>query len=242
MKESLFLLLPAELRLQIYSYILDIPTPYTALTQSKKPLVVITDTGNKYTTRGIYRALHISPKWVSANDNISNTAISRRGKKLSLLSVNHQIHSEAEPFLYTSHTLFFLNGFDPEYLAEFLDSLSPTARQCIRSIGFEICLYVHGDGCESENAVPKRSFRQYERAAKVIREKLPGLRSVSFYLDPWFAGWCDERSVLDRGVSFLVKAFGDIGGEKHVQMDFLPEAVMSSRRAEIDGRQVVRVG
>ncbi|KAL4884154.1 hypothetical protein BJY04DRAFT_14867 [Aspergillus karnatakaensis] len=184
--QSPFLNLPPEIRLQIYSYILDIPTPYTTLTNNNN-LIVISDTGNKYTTRAIYRSLHISPKWVGINDTVAGTE-----KTLSLLSVNRQIHAEVEDFLYTSHTLFFLNGFDLDHLGEFLDTLSPTARKSIRSIGFEVYLFVHNPG----SGVPKRSFRQYERAAKVVREKLPSLQRVVFYLDPWFSACCEDGGVF----------------------------------------------
>ncbi|KAL4981130.1 hypothetical protein BDW66DRAFT_146892 [Aspergillus desertorum] len=211
MPESPFLLLPPELRLQIYSYVLDIPTPYATLTQHTKPLVVINDTGNKYTTRAIYRSLHISPNWVGISKSDGPDEGSRT---LSLLSVNRQIHAEVEHFLYTSHTLFFLNGFDLDHLGEFLDTLSPTARSCIRSIGFEVYLFVHN----SPGPV-KRSFRQYERAARVVKEKLPNLSGVLFYFDPWFSAccgdagfglWGDEKSVLARGVRFLLRVFGGV--------------------------------
>ncbi|BCS29857.1 uncharacterized protein APUU_80160S [Aspergillus puulaauensis] len=222
-KQSPFLRLPPELRLQIYECVLDIPTPYTSLTDHKKPLIVINDTGNKFTNRSIYRSLHFSPKWVGIGDD-----------DLSLLSVNRQIHAEVENFLYTSHTLFFLNGFDLDHLGDFLDTLSPTARRCTRSIGFEVYLFVHNSN-SSGSSIPKRSFRQYERAAKVMREKLPNLRGVVFYMDPWFSAccddavfgpWCDERSVLARGVGFLVRAFGGVkvkgGLGVEMDLDFLP--------------------
>ncbi|RDW74360.1 uncharacterized protein DSM5745_07022 [Aspergillus mulundensis] len=229
MTESLFLRLPPELRLQIYSYILDIPTPYTTLTQHNKPLIVISDTGNKYTTRAIYRSLHISPKWVGISDN------GNKNRTLALLSVNRQIHAEVEHFLYTSHTLFFLNGFDLDHLGEFLDTLSPTARRCIRSIGFEVYLFVHNSPGSA-----KRGFRQYERAAKVVREKLPNLKGVVFYLDPWFSAccdgglgpWCDETTMIARGVGFLLRVFGGVEhasqnssrtkGGFEMDLDFLP--------------------
>ncbi|KAL4935676.1 hypothetical protein BDV06DRAFT_123576 [Aspergillus oleicola] len=252
LNQSLFLLLPPELRLQIYSYILDIPSPYTDLTHSPKPLIVINDTGNKFTSRAIYRSLHISPNWVGVNDSDSESTTGSAGsgkakanfdrKTLSLLSVNRQIHAEVEHFLYTSHTLFFLNGFDLDSLGAFLDTLSPTARSCIRSIGFEVFLFVHNP---SGGAIPpKRSFAQYERAAKAVREKLPNLGRVVFYLDPWYAvacdgvyasgPWCDEGSVLERGVGFLLRAFREERGmgvkgrsmeEGVVDLDFLPESM-----------------
>lgn len=222
-KQSPFLRLPPELRLQIYEHVLDNPTPYTSLTEHKKPLIVINDTGNKFTNRSIYRSLHFSPKWVGIGDD-----------DLSLLSVNRQIHAEVENFLYTSHTLFFLNGFDLDHLGDFLDTLSPTARRCTRSIGFEVYLFVHNSNA-SGSSIPKRSFRQYERAAKVMREKLPNLRGAVFYMDPWFSAccddavfgpWCDERSVLARGVGFLVRAFGGVkvkgGLGVEMDLDFLP--------------------
>ncbi|KAL4933120.1 uncharacterized protein BDV17DRAFT_147484 [Aspergillus undulatus] len=249
---SPFLLLPPELRLQIYSYILDIPSPYTDLTHSRKPLIVIDDTGNKFTSRAIYRALHISPNWVGINDSDSDSETSSKAgsntnaitdrKTLSLLSVNRQIHAEVEHFLYTSHTLFFLNGFDIDYLGPFLDTLSPTARACIRSIGFEVYLFVHNDSGPGGSIPPKRSFRQYERAAKVVREKLPSLERVVFYLDPWYAvccddavlgAWCDEGTVLARGVGLLFRAFGEADGGlkgglregERLDLDFLPTSM-----------------
>ncbi|KAL4964931.1 uncharacterized protein BDV14DRAFT_64586 [Aspergillus stella-maris] len=266
LNQSLFLLLPPELRLQIYSYILDIPSPYTDLTHSPKPLIVINDTGNKFTSRAIYRSLHISPNWVGVNDSDSDSesesesegANEARGKgkvlttgkaqanfsrkTLSLLSVNRQIHAEVEHFLYTSHTLFFLNGFDLDSLGAFLDTLSPTARACIRSIGFEVFLFVHN--ASGGSVPPKRSFAQYKRAAEAVRAKLPRLSHVVFYLDPWYAvacdgvyasgSWCDETSVLERGVGFLLRAFGEERGvgvkgrsveEGVVDLDFMPESM-----------------
>ncbi|KAL4800187.1 hypothetical protein BDV19DRAFT_172357 [Aspergillus venezuelensis] len=256
--QSLFLLLPPELRLQIYSYILDIPSPYTDLTHSPKPLIVINDTGNKFTSRAIYRSLHISPNWVGVNDsenesegeNEARDKVITTGKAqanssrktLSLLSVNRQIHAEVEHFLYTSHTLFFLNGFDLDSLGAFLDTLSPTARACIRSIGFEVFLFVHN--ASGGSVPPKRSFAQYKRAAEAVRAKLPRLSHVVFYLDPWYAvacdgvyasgPWCDETSVLERGVGFLLRAFGEEKGvgvkgrsveEGVVDLDFMPESM-----------------
>ncbi|KAL5337177.1 autophagocytosis associated protein [Aspergillus crustosus] len=226
--QSPFLLLPPELRLQIYSYILDIPTPYTDLTNNPN-LIVINDTGNKYTTRATYRSLHVSPKWIGINDD----ELGADKETLSLLSVNHQIHAEVEDFLYTSHTLFFLNGFDLDHLGEFLDTLSP--RRCIRSIGFEVYLYVHNNPGAGSAIPPKRSFRQYERAAKVVREKLPNLARVVFYLDPWFTAcaednvfgpWSDERGVLARGVGFLVRVFGvRMKWGLKMDLDFLPATI-----------------
>ncbi|OJJ58226.1 hypothetical protein ASPSYDRAFT_46266 [Aspergillus sydowii CBS 593.65] len=222
-KQSPFLRLPPELRLQIYEYILDIPTPYTGLTEHKKPLIVINDNGNKFTNRSIFRSLQFSPRWVGIG-----------GDDLSLLSVNRQIHAEVENFLYTSRTLYFLNEFDLDHLGDFLDTLSPTARRCTRSIGFEVYLFVHNNNPPG-SSIPKRSFRQYERAAKVVREKLPNIRDVVFYIDPLFLAccddgifgpWCDERNVLARGVGFLVRAFGGFkmkgGLGVEIDLDFLP--------------------
>ncbi|KAI9374258.1 hypothetical protein BJX61DRAFT_532545 [Aspergillus egyptiacus] len=245
-KASPFLTLPPELRLQIYSYLLDIPNPY--ITRTSNPLIVINDTGNKFTTRPAYRALHISPKWEvglgdcdSSNRNSSSSSNSNKNKgpgtgteALALLSVNRQIHAELEDFLYTDHTLFFLNGFDLDYLGEFLDTLSPTARKCIRSIGFEVYLFVHGGYDAEEGApVPKRSWASYERAAEAMSEKLPNLERVVFYLDPWFSAcssdavfgpWNDEGKVLARAVRFLVRVFG--GLKVGIKLDFLPTAAM----------------
>ncbi|KAL4955160.1 hypothetical protein BDW69DRAFT_125304 [Aspergillus filifer] len=279
LNQSLFLLLPPELRLQIYSYVLDIPSPYTDLTHSPKPLIVINDTGNKFTSRAIYRSLHISPNWVGVNDSDSDSeSESESGneakgkaiatgkaqanfsrKTLSLLSVNRQIHAEVEHFLYTSHTLFFLNGFDLDSLGAFLDTLSPTARSCIRSIGFEVFLFVHNSSGGS--VPPKRSFAQYKRAAEVVREKLPSLGHVVFYLDPWYAvacdgvyasgPWCDETSVLERGVGFLLRAFGEEKGmgvkgktleEGVVDLDFTPESMKQPPAASKKPRTVTGTG
>ncbi|KAL3471391.1 hypothetical protein BJX99DRAFT_250486 [Aspergillus californicus] len=230
-KESPLLSLPPELRLQIYSYLLNIPEPTyssslpptTTKPRTNNQLIIITDTGNKYTTHPIYRALHIDPHWVSSSD---------KRERLSLLTVNRKLHAEFEDYIYTGHTLFFLNSFDLDYLGAFLSTLSPTARNCIRSIGFEVYLFVHGDGVEE--GVPKRPWRSYERVAGVVAQMLPGLRRVVFYLDPWFSAccadrnevfgpWCEEKSVLARGVGFLVGVFGNL--KEGLEMEFLPASV-----------------
>ncbi|KAL2818442.1 hypothetical protein BDW59DRAFT_165515 [Aspergillus cavernicola] len=251
-KESPLLTLPPELRLQIYSHLFNIPTPYYTTTRSQTPLILINDTGNKFTTRPTYRALHISPKWVVNNtgsegeEQEPNNNEKGGKERLALLSVNRKIHTELEDFLYTDHTLFFLNGFDLDYLGAFLSTLSPTARSCIRSIGFEIYLFIHGNGNEDRGErgmIPKRPWGSYERAAKVVKAELPNLDRVVFWLDPWFSAccgaggggeksvgpWCDERSVLTRGVAFLLRAFGGVrGGMGEMKMDFLPAFAMAA--------------
>ncbi|KAL3463991.1 hypothetical protein BJX64DRAFT_286948 [Aspergillus heterothallicus] len=257
-KASPFLRLPPELRLQIYSYLLDIQTPYTPLLtphsnnhhHHNRPLIIINDTGNKFTTRPLYRSLHICPTWVGLSESFASTTSPENKRTptglqgpLSLLAVNHQIHDEVEDYLYSTHTLFFLNSFDLDSLGPFLDTLSATARARIRYIGFEVCLFVH-NGAHSNT--PKRTFRQYERAAKVLEQKLPSLTGCMFYLDPWFSAcvggaddgisgigpWCDEREVLGRGVGFLGRAFATRGGNngdgmRRMEMDFLPEGIVA---------------
>ncbi|KAL2813261.1 hypothetical protein BJX63DRAFT_229333 [Aspergillus granulosus] len=251
-RASPLLRLPPELRLQIYSYLLDIQTPYTPLLTTNNhnshhipPLIIINDTGNKFTTRPLYRSLRISPTWVGLNDISSpieaQNKQARAGLRgpLSLLAVNHQIHDEVEDYLYSAHTFFFLNSFDLDSLGPFLDTLSATARARIRYIGFEVYLFVHNGASSS---TPKRTFRQYERAARVLEQKLPSLVRVVFYLDPWFSvcigdsmvgPWCDERGALGRGVGFLGRAFGtrpgatEDGVRRRMEMDFLPEGIIA---------------
>jgi ubiquitin-like-conjugating enzyme ATG3 len=254
-KTSPLLRLPPELRLQIYSYILDIQTPYTSLLTThsnhhhhNRPLIIINDTGNKFTTRPLYRSLHISPAWVGLAETYSSKTQSKKARAglqgpLSLLAVNHQIHDEVEDYLYSTHTLFFLNSFDLDSLGPFLDTLSTTARARIRYIGFEVYLFVHNGANASGSNTPKRTFRQYERAARVLEQKLPSLTGVVFYFDPWFAAcvggadgdgaagfgpWCNEKEVLGRGVGFLGRVFGTSEkGMRRMEMDFLPEGIVA---------------
>lgn len=111
--QSTFLRLPPELRLKIYEYALAVPNEYT-----DRPLIVVNDRGNTFTSRGQFRALSMCPSWVGQDGTARN-----------LLSVNRQIHDEAEDFLYSRYTLFLLNSFDLDRLGAFLDTLSATARR-----------------------------------------------------------------------------------------------------------------
>ncbi|GLI74869.1 hypothetical protein PoHVEF18_003118 [Penicillium ochrochloron] len=187
-----FLNLPAELRLKIYEYALTVPNNYI-----NKPLIVISDRGNVFTARSRYKALSMCPSWVGED-----------GTARKLLAVNHQIHDEAEDYLYSHHTLFFCNSFDLDRLGDFLDTLSPTARGCIRSVGFEVYFFVH-----TQTGVPKRTLKQYEYAARLLSAKLPGWRNVLFYLDPRFyypAAAVGGRERAARGVLDLAAKFGPL--------------------------------
>lgn len=160
-----FLHLPPELRLKIYEEALVSPNDYT-----DKPMIVVQNRGNVFTTRGRYRAMSICPSW-EGNDGTAH----------KLLGLNHQIHDEAEDFLYSKHTLFFRNSFDLDRIGQFLDTMSSTARDQVRSVGFEVFFFVH-----AEADVPKRTMKEYEHAGKLLAEKLPRWESVLFYLDPRF--------------------------------------------------------
>ncbi|KAF7171174.1 hypothetical protein CNMCM5623_003586 [Aspergillus felis] len=196
-KQSAFFRLPPELRLKIYEYALAIPNEYT-----DRPLIVVNDRGNSFTSRGRFRALSMCPSWVGQDGTARN-----------LLSVNRQIHDEAEDFLYSRHTLFFLNSFDLSRLGAFLDTLSETARSRIRSVGFEICFFVH-----SQTGVPKRLLKDYERAGRLLMEKLPQWSSVFFYLDPRFyypSASVGGRELSARGVLYLATVFGAMKKDLH---------------------------
>ncbi|KAF9894031.1 hypothetical protein FE257_009003 [Aspergillus nanangensis] len=175
----------------IYEYAISIPNDYM-----DRPLIVVNDKSNAFTTRGRYRALSMCPSWVG-----------EEGKVRSLLSVNRQLHAEVEDYLYSHNTLFFLNAFNlDDHLAAFLDTLSATARNRIRSVGFEICFFVH-----SQTGMPKRSLKEYERAARVLEEKLPTWSAVIFYLDPRFyfpSGAVEGGDLSARGVYELARIFG----------------------------------
>ncbi|KKK22500.1 hypothetical protein ARAM_000597 [Aspergillus rambellii] len=175
--------LPLELRLMIYDYIVAVPNKYT----TDRPMIVVNDDGNTFTTRGRYRALSMCPNWVGEN-----------GQVRSLLFINHQIHDEVEDFLYSRYTLFFLNSFNLDHLGAFLDMLSPTARNRIRSVGFEIYFFVH-----SQAGTPKRTWAEYNRAASILGEKLPHWSDVVFYLDPrfCFASCAATTVVAERDLS-----------------------------------------
>ncbi|CEJ60272.1 hypothetical protein PMG11_08852 [Penicillium brasilianum] len=184
-----FLKLPVELRLKIYEYALAVPNNYI-----NQPLIVINDRGNVFTARNRYRALSMCPSWVGED-----------GTARKLLAVNHQIHDEAEDYLYSHHTLFFRNSFDLDRLGDFIDSLSPTACRRIRSVGFEVFFFVH-----TQMGVPKRTLKQYESAARLLSVKLPEWRNVLFYLDPQFyypAASVGGRARAVRGVLDLVAKF-----------------------------------
>lgn len=175
----------------IYDYALTIPNDYI----DNRPLIVVNNRGNAFTARGRYRALAMCPSWVGEN-----------GKVRNLLSVNRQLHDEVEDYLYSHNTLFFLNSFNLDQLGVFLDTLSATARSRIRSVGFEVFFFVH-----SQTGVPKRLLKEYERAVRVLREKLPRWESVVFYLDPRFyfpAGSVGGRELSARGVWYLARVFG----------------------------------
>jgi hypothetical protein len=207
-----FLNLPPELRLRIYEYALIVPNNYI-----NKPLIVITDRGNVFTVRNRYKALSMCPSWVGED-----------GTARKLLAVNHQIHDEAEEYLYSQHTLFFRNSFDLDRLGDFLDMLSPTARGCIRSVGFEVYFFVH-----TQMGVPKRTLKQYERAARLLSVKLPVWRNVLFYVDPWFyypaaaVGGGRERAHAARGVLDLAAKFGPLC--RDVNFYPLPASVSGGR-------------
>ncbi|KAF3395898.1 Uncharacterized protein F1880_006879 [Penicillium rolfsii] len=184
-----FLNLPAELRLKIYEYALTVPNDYI-----NKPLIVVSDRGNVFTVRSRFKALSMCPSWVGED-----------GTARKLLALNHQIHDEAEDYLYSHYTLFFRNSFDLDRLGDFLDTLSPTARGRIRSVGFEVYFFVH-----AQMGVPKRTLKQYERAARLLSVKLPAWKNVLFYLDPHFYYPTAEvggperaaRGVLDLAAKF----------------------------------------
>lgn len=190
-KQSQFLRLPTELRLKIYEYALAVPNEYM-----DKPLIVVHDRGNVFTARGRYRALSMCPSWVGED-----------GTTRRLLGVNHQIHDEAEEYLYSHNTLFFRNSFDLDHMGSFLDTLSPTALSRIRSVGFEVFFFVHG-----QDDVPKRTLREYARARDILAQRLPKWKNVLFYLDPRFyypPNSVGGREIAARGVLNLARKFGE---------------------------------
>ncbi|KAJ5165145.1 uncharacterized protein N7500_006975 [Penicillium coprophilum] len=189
--QSRLLQLPAELRLKIYEYALVVPNEYLV----SKPMIVLGDHGNTFTARGQYRALSMSPHWVGED-----------GTARKLLAVNRQLHDEAEDYLYSTHTLFLRNSFNLDRLADFLDTLSATARTRIRSVGFEVFFFVH-----TQTGVPKRTLKQYEAAARLLSEKLPHWNSVLLYLDPRYyypSANVGGRDLTARGVFDLATRFG----------------------------------
>lgn len=188
-KPSVFLRLPTEIRLQIYEWALSAPNDYV-----DRPLIVVDDRGN------------ISTRTRHQNISMCPSRTGEEGTARKLLAVNHQIHDEAEDFLYSHNTLFFRHPFDLDRLGEFLDTLSSTARKHIRSVGFEVFFFVH-----AEPGVPKRTFKQYERAGALLRTRLPQWSSVLFYLDPYFyypPNSVGGRDSASRGVMNLAARFG----------------------------------
>lgn len=228
--KSPFLRLPTELRLRIYDYALSVPNDIL-----KKPLIVIHDRGNIFTTRGRYRALNMCPSWVGED-----------GTTRKLLAVNRQIHDEAEDYLYSNHTLFFRNSFDLDRLGDFLDTLSPTARRHIRSVGFEVFFFVH-----TQVGVPKRTLKQYTRARDLLAEKLPRWESVLFYLDPRFyypSASVGGPELAARGVYDLATRFGSayadvtfypLSDNKHRLVEEAQQILWRSRSPGPVGRRAI---
>ncbi|KAJ5672634.1 hypothetical protein N7507_001761 [Penicillium longicatenatum] len=213
-----FMHLPPELRLKIYEYALAVPNTYI-----NKPLIVIHDRGSVFTSRSRYRALSMCPIWQGED-----------GTARALLSVNRQIHAEAENYLYKTHTLFFRNSFDLDRIGAFLDTLSPTARASIRSVGFEVFFFVHTDDC-----VPKRTLKQYEHARDALLERLPNWKDVLCYLDPRFyypAACVGGRELAARGVLDMAKRFGSRELELDVTFYPLPD---SQHRLVEEAKQVI---
>lgn len=195
---SHLLRLPTELRLKIYEYALSVPNEYSI----DRPMIVVDDRGNAFTSRGRYRALQMCPSWVGED-----------GTTRKLLRVNRLIHDEAEDFLYSRNTLFFRNSFDLNHLGAFLDTLSETARSRIRSVGFEVFFFVH-----SQTGVPKTTLKQYEQAGRLLHEKLPRWSSVLFYLDPRFyypSVSVGSHELSARGVLYLATRFGAMRKDMH---------------------------
>jgi hypothetical protein len=228
---SRLLQLPAELRLKIYEYALNVPNEYLV----SKPMIVLGDHGNTFTSRGQYRALSMSPH--------------HDGTARNLMSVNRQLHDEAEDYLYSSHTLFLRNSFNLDRLGAFLDTLSATARARIRSVGFEVFFFVH-----TQTGVPKRTLKQYEAAARLLAEKLPSWNSVLLYVDPRFyypSANVGGRDLTARGVFDLATRFGALckdvsfyplpNGDQHL-LEEAQQFVWRSRspRRLSEGRRSIR--
>ncbi|KAL1967642.1 hypothetical protein VTN77DRAFT_2899 [Rasamsonia byssochlamydoides] len=218
-KGSGLLRLPTELRLKIYEYVLETPNDYL-----DRPLVVLDDRGSDFTSRGRFRALRMNPSWVGGED----------GRSRKLLSVNRQIHDEAEDFLYSHFTFFFLHSFNLERAGDFLDTLSETARSRIRNVGFEVFFFVH-----NQSGVPKRTLKLYEQVGKMMLERLPRWKSVIFYLDPRFLFPTPQvggKELAARGVFYLATIFGKMGKE----VQFYPVQPVHKHIIEEAERQVRR--
>jgi hypothetical protein len=185
---SPFLRLPTEIRLQIYEWALSVPNDYM-----DRPMIVVNDRGDTF-TQSRYHNTSMCPSWIGKD-----------GTARKLLAVNHQIHDEAEDFLYSQNTIFFRNSFSLDRLDKFLDTLSSSARSHIRSVGFELFFFVH-----AESGVSKRTFREYEKAGTSLRSRLPQWNSVLFYIDPYFYYPPNSVSGQDsaaRGVVDLARRF-----------------------------------
>ncbi|KAJ5134113.1 hypothetical protein N7448_000866 [Penicillium atrosanguineum] len=187
-KLSPFLRLPTEVRLEIYKWALSVLHD-----EMGRPLIVVGDSSNS-STRPRFHSMSICSSWTGED-----------GTARKLLAVNHQIHDEAEDFLYSQNTLFFRNSFNLDRLGEFLDTLSNSARSHIRSVGFEVFIFVH-----AESGVPKRTFKQYEKAGILLRARLPQWEKVLFDIDPYFyypPNSVGGRDSATRGVVDLAARF-----------------------------------
>ncbi|KAF4764068.1 hypothetical protein HAV15_000238 [Penicillium sp. str.  len=221
---SRLLQLPAELRLKIYEYALDVPNEYLV----SKPMIVLGDHGNTFTARGQYRALSMSPHWVGED-----------GTARKLLAVNRQLHNEVEDYLYSTHTLFFRNSFNLDRLGDFLDTLSATARARIRSVGFEVFFFVH-----TQTGVPKRTLKQYEAAARLLSEKLPLWNSVLLPRSTLLLSICERVFDLATRFGTLCKdvSFYPLPNGDHHLLDEAQQFVWRSRSPlrQPDGRRSIK--
>lgn len=158
-----FMKIPPEIRLKIYDYIFSVPHEYMNL-----PLVIIKNSARGFSTRGMYRTSPMRPYWVGQD-----------GKFLPLLLLSSQVSREAEQFLFSRSTIFFAHSFSPAHVVNLFDTMSRTARQEIRCVGFEIFFYVYTP-CNGS----KHSFSDYKQACRGLQSNLPKWETVVIYLNP----------------------------------------------------------
>ena len=207
-----FMLLPPEIRLKIYGYVLSVPHECMNL-----PLVTIKHSTRGFSTRGKYRASPMRPYWVG-----------QEGAFLPLLLLSSQIFREAEHYLFSRSTIFFAHSFSPAHVTNLFDTMGSVARHETRCVGFEIFVYVYTP-CHG----PKHPLSTYKQACRGLQARLPKWETVVIYLNPegLYPAACDTtQENAARGLQDLEKIFR----EMHKNVIVYPTHVAIALRATVN--------
>lgn len=100
----------------------------------------------------------------------------------SLTLVCRQIRDEVLDYMYAEYPLYFRHSFEPVRMELFLNGINKRLLGRIRRIWFELVLFVH-----EEPGIRKHPLKIYELASRRLRENLPRLAGIDFFVDPFFS-------------------------------------------------------